>query len=408
VERVYIGQNFKIDLVGGAIRSMKTYFYVGAGSGGHITPLIAVARRVKQLAPDSKHIYVGFIGDKFGDFIANANIFDEVAYINAGKLRRYHKSGLKSLIDIPTMLKNIRDVGRIFTGYFQSVRLIKKYHPTAIFIKGGFVGVPVGFAARRKGVPYMTHDSDAIPGLANRLIAKHAKHHAVALPVENYSYKKEQTTNTGIPVRGDFIPANKARSAELRYKYHIEPNAKVVLVTGGGLGAKRLNFAVSNQAKDFLSNKNHFLIHITGKGSYDKVQSSYRKLLPESSHKNLILLDLTDDIHELSAVSDLIITRAGATSLAEFAMQRKACIVVPNPYLTSGHQLKNAKIWQDNKAVVVVEESNLASLMDVASNLIINNKKLDELATNLNRLARPDAASVIASILINLNEASKR
>ncbi|HWB38631.1 MAG TPA: glycosyltransferase, partial [Candidatus Saccharimonadales bacterium] len=220
-----------------------TIVLTGGGSGGHITPIQAVAAEIKQLHPKSRLVYIGQTGDGLIDIPANDPNIDETLTIRAGKLRRYHGEGWKQLLDVPTMLKNLRDVAYVLIGLVQSYKLLKSLQPDMIFIKGGFVGVPVGLAAARLKLPYMTHDSDALPGLANRIVARWAHLHAVALPVDVYSYPKNKTVQTGIPLQAEFKPVTAELAKKYRQEIDVPANAKLLFVIGGGLGAERVNKA---------------------------------------------------------------------------------------------------------------------------------------------------------------------
>src|ERR1035438_5722090 len=140
-----------------------TIVLTGGGSGGHITPLLAVAHELKQLQPEVHLVYIGQRGDSLSDIPANHSDIDQVFSVRSGKFRRYSGEGLKQVVDIPTILKNFRDVGRVSKGYFESHRLLKKIKPDVIFIKGGSSGVPVGLAAASLHIPFVIHDSDAVP-----------------------------------------------------------------------------------------------------------------------------------------------------------------------------------------------------------------------------------------------------
>src|SRR5665213_914894 len=192
-----------------------TIVLTGGGSGGHITPLLAVAHELKQLHPGSRVIYIGQRGDSLADIPAQHPDIDEVYNVRAGKFRRYSGEGLKQLLDVSTVLKNVRDSGRVVMGLVGARRLLKRLKPDVIFIKGGFVGVPVGLAAAQLNIPFITHDSDAIPGLANRIIARWATAHAVALPKSAYDYPPDKTFTVGVPISHEFQPL----SAALQKKY---------------------------------------------------------------------------------------------------------------------------------------------------------------------------------------------
>jgi UDP-N-acetylglucosamine--N-acetylmuramyl-(pentapeptide) pyrophosphoryl-undecaprenol N-acetylglucosamine transferase len=245
-----------------------TIALTGAGSGGHITPILAVATEIKRLQPDAKLIYIGQTGDKLGDIPARHPAIDEVYTIRAGKFRRYHGEGLKQLLDLPTMLLNLRDAVYVAIGLYQSWRLLRELRPGVIFIKGGFVGVPIGLSAAALRIPYITHDSDAIPGLANRIISRWARKHAVALPPETYNYPSNKTIMTGIPLRKDFVPVTEKLQQHYRTQLKLPAKAKILLVIGGGLGAQRINEAVASAVPHLLREfPDLYIVHGVGRAN---------------------------------------------------------------------------------------------------------------------------------------------
>lgn len=377
----------------------------GGGSGGHITPLLAVAHQLKQLEPGCQTIYIGQKGDSLGDIPAHDPAIDQVCMVRAGKLRRYHGEGLKQLLDLPTTGKNLRDAGYVAAGLTQSYRLLRRLRPDVVFVKGGFVGVPVGLASAMLGIPYITHDSDALPGLANRIIARWAELHAVALPKEVYAYPLAKTVTVGVPISHEFKLRTDKELAGIKEKLGLAADQRVVFVTGGGLGAQRLNKAVQSVAADLLQDyPDVVLVHLTGRKHEAEIAKYYDQLLSDTARPRVIVIGYTTTLFEYSAVADVVITRAGGTAMAEFAAQAKACIVVPNPLLTGGHQSKNAQALVDRQAIRVVDEAELAkdpqalrqplwALMDDPAAVRTQGKRL-------HALAKPDAAKELAMVLL--------
>ncbi len=377
----------------------------GGGSGGHITPLLAVAAELKQQKPDTKVIYIGHTGDKLADIPKKDTNIDEVYSVRAGKLRRYHGEGWKQILDVPTMLLNIRDVFYLAVGMLQSRKLLKKLQPSVIFIKGGFVGVPVGLAAGRLGIPYVTHDSDAIPGLANRIIAKKAALHAVALPVDVYDYPVEKTVSTGIPLRADFVPVTEKLQQEYREQLGIPATAKLLFVIGGGLGSQRINAAVADAVPHLLGEFQELhVIHAVGRANEEDMSARY-KSLSTSEQGRVHTKSYIDDVFRYSGAADIVITRAGATNLAEFALQGKACIVVPSPFLAGGHQLKNADYLEEQGAAVVIDETELVAdpnrLANQVSELLSDRVRREQLGKKFATFAKPHAAAELAQLLFD-------
>ncbi len=379
----------------------------GGGSGGHITPILAVASELKKLSPNSQLIYIGQKNDKINNLPLKEHGIEKSFRISAGKFRRFHGLGPKQALDLATLFKNLHDLGRFVAGFFQSYRLLGKIQPNVVFVKGGFVGVPVGLAAALRRVPYVTHDSDALPGLANRIISPWAAAHAVALPKDAYKYPSSKTYTVGVPISSNFRRVGKDQKNKFKRMLGLEPTDQLLFVTGGGLGAKRLNEAVVQASATWLStNPRLNIIHSTGPDHEANVKNSYNQLLADKTLLNRVKVRgfFADDMYINSGGADLIICRGGATSLAEFAAQQKACVVVPNPQLTGGHQLVNARYLTKKKAVSVVDDDSLSKQSELLTNevqrLLEDSDSRTKLAKALGSFARPRAAKELAELII--------
>ncbi len=384
-----------------------TLVLAGGGSGGHITPALVVAEELKKLVPHAQLVFIGQTGDKLKDIPNKHSSIDEVYTVRAGKFRRYHGEGIKQLFDIKTWMKNMRDFFYLIIGIRQSYKLLKKLDPAGIFIKGGYVGVPVGLASAMLKIPYVTHDSDAVPGLANRIISHWAKAHAVALPKNMYKYPSQKTFTVGVPISSKFQPVSDELRANYKKQLGLKPGAKVLFVTGGGMGAQRLNEAVAKASVKWLSsNPELVIIHATGPALESSTNELYDRQLKDAKQRLQVITKgfFVDDLFVNSGAADIVITRAGATNIAEFAAQHKACIIVPNPQLTGGHQLKNAKYLTNQKAAIIVNDKDLSlkpeQLITAVQELLDNPKKRSDLGEELGRFARPRAAKELAELLL--------
>jgi UDP-N-acetylglucosamine--N-acetylmuramyl-(pentapeptide) pyrophosphoryl-undecaprenol N-acetylglucosamine transferase len=379
-----------------------TIVLTGGGSGGHITPILAVAHELKRLDVAVQLVYIGQAGDSLADIAQGNSDIDVVYAISAGKLRRYHGEGMRQLLDVKTGLLNIRDAFRTVRGCWQAYWLLRKLKPAVVFVKGGFVGVPVGLAAARQGIPYVTHDSDAVPGLANRIIARWASVHAVALPAEVYAYPLRKTRTVGVPVHANYQPVGREERAHLKRALNLENFAKILFVTGGGLGAQRLNDAVEAIMPKLLAAMPGLaVVQTVGRQNETTVQQHYDQLLASEDRGRVIVRGFVNDMYRYSGAADVIITRAGATTLAEFAVQHRACVIVPNPILTGGHQLKNAEYLAEKGAAIVVHESELQhELYDVILHLLQDEQAQRALGEKLATFAVADAANQLAMLLL--------
>lgn len=385
---------------------------VGGGSGGHITPILAVAAALKRHTPKAKLVYVGQKGDGLGDLPKASPHIDATHSVRAGKLRRYHGENLlQQLTDWRTLLLNLRDSVYVLIGLVQSLRLLQRLRPDVVFIKGGYVGVPVGLAAAALRIPFVTHDSDAVPGLANRIIARWAAVHAVALPKEVYKgYKASKTITTGVPVQAEFTVLTKQLRRQYRQELGLPAEGRVVFVTGGGLGAKRINDAMLAISGELLRKYDDLqLLHLVGRAHETSVASAYDDLLHSELRQRVRVIGYASDLYRYSGAADVVVTRAGATAMAEFAVQSRPCVIVPNPYLTAGHQLKNARYMAERKAGVIVDDERMHTkpdlLRDAITGLLEDPDRAAEFGANLQGCAHPDAADRLAMVLLDQTQA---
>lgn len=366
---------------------------------------MAVAAELKKIRPNVRIVYIGHQGDGLADIPSKDPNIDEAFFVPAGKFRRYHGEGLKQVFDMPTFLKNFRDAFRVLLGLWRSYWLLGKLQPDCMFIKGGFVGVPVGLAAVVRGIPFVTHDSDAIPGLANRLIARWAKVHTVALPKEVYAYSPEKTVTIGVPVHESYSQVSATDQASFKRDIGVGEQDRVVFLTGGGLGAKRLNDAMLVGLPNLLQRHSDLVVILSvGRANEADVQSYCQKKLTTAEQGRVMIFGYLSDLYKYSGAADVVVTRAGATIIAELAAQGKACILVPNPQLTGGHQLKNAAYLEQQHAVSLVTESELANdpsiLVDRIESLLDSPEERRKIGQKLAVFAHPDAAHRLAMILL--------
>jgi len=370
---------------------------------------LAVAHELKVLEPNCQIIYIGQRGDDFNSTMSDNSNIDACYTIRAGKFRRYHVHKIRQLFDLPTIAKNIRDLWRVTIGLWESWRLLRKLKPEVIFIKGAFVGVPVGLAAAWLHIPFVTHDSDVTPGLANRIIARWASAHAVALPRSSYTkYQASNTYTVGVPVTSDYQYITTVNQNQLRESLGLSKYKPMIFVTGGGLGADSMNISVANALVDLLKKYPQLVVvHAAGRKNERSLSQLYNSLLSTDERKRIIVKDFLHDLYLYSGAADLIITRAGATSMAEFAIQGKACILIPNPHLTAGHQTKNAKLLAKQGAVKVISEDDLKKskfLETVVIDLLESETARYNLGDSLHKLAHPTAAAELSQLILTVSK----
>ena len=347
---------------------------------------------------DAVLTYVGERNAKFKELTLNCGDFDSRFYIFAGKFRRYHNDSWYSRVfDVKTNLLNVRDSLYVLMGIFQALWLLIRKRPDIIFIKGGFVAVPIGLVARILKIPYITHDSDVIPGLTNRIIGKGAQLNTTGMPTQYYAYPTNKVRQVGIPLDSYYVKVDQTIKNKYREKLNIPIDREVLFVTGGSQGAKNINTAVSVIANNLLTErKNLYIIHQVGQAD-SNVYGSF-------SSERLVVKKFIDEMYLYSGAADVVVSRASMTTIAELGVQSKPVIIIPHPYLSDGHQLKNAELIKSIGGGSVLQESEIENnpqiLADEIKHLLDNRTIANKYAKNLNEIIMPNSARMIAKMLL--------
>lgn len=312
---------------------MKTIILTGGGTAGHVTPNLALIPSLKAAGYEIR--YIGSYQGIERKLIESAGIpYDG---ISSGKLRRYFD------------LKNFTDPLRVLKGYGEALKLLKKYKPDVIFSKGGFVAVPVVFAAKHYHIPVIIHESDMTPGLANKLCIPSAYKVCHNFPETADQLPADKAVLSGSPIRQELFEGNKEAGLRLCGFDHSRP---VLLVIGGSLGAAAVNEAVREALPTLL--KNYQIIHICGKGKIDK---TYRQT------PGYIQFDyVKDELRDLLAAADVVISRAGSNAICELLALHKPNVLIPLPAKASrGDQLLNAESFRKQGFSFLLEEENVTT-----------------------------------------------
>lgn len=363
-------------------------------------PILAIAHEIKKKNPEAHIIYVGEHGGKFKHLVKNLTSIDEVRTIYAGKFRRYHnESWLRRITDVKTIFFNLRDIFYVGIGFVQSIFLIRKTKPDVIFLKGGYVGLPLGLASAMIGKAYITHDSDSIPSLTNKIVGKWAAYNATGMPTQLYSYPEYKMQYVGVPVAPDYERVTEAIKLQYRKDIEIPRNAKLISVTGGSQGANRLNQTLVDVVDQLFHQINDlYIFHQVGKGN--------TRIYGQLNQPHLEVVEFVSNLYKYTGAADIVITRSGANTVAELAVQGKPIIIVPNPQLTGGHQTKNAEEFAAKNAAIVISEQELLTdpsiLVAQTVNLLKNKEEQHKLSKNILEQAIPDSAYRIAMLLLSL------
>jgi len=325
--------------------------------------------------------------------------------IHSGKLRRYNNLSLlrQLLRPVTIVMPNVRDMGLVLIGFFESLVRLLFWRPDVIFTKGGYVCLPVGMAAKVLKIPLVIHDSDAHPGLTNRILAKWATSIGTGAPLKYYAYPESISKYVGIPVDEAFRKLSAQEKNQAKQNIGVDTKRPLLVITGGGLGAKRLNDAAALSLSKLLSVCS--VVLISGTKQYDELRS----LTPHNNDKFQLHAFISRNMAEFLGAADVVVARAGATTILELAALATPTVLVPNGYLTGGHQLKNAAAYAENGAVKVIDEhaldTDVTLLFSTVKLLLSNNAERHTMGQKFHAFSRPDAAKDMAAMII---EAAKQ
>ena len=401
---------------------------MGGGSGGHITPAVAVVREILKKKPRAEvEFWTDFkyyknvtkltteIGFAWGDDRKKVRKapYIRVRRLPAGKFHRYADWHFKDyFVHFEVTLKELI-FGNIvgFFGFLAGIvtsfcrLVVKKTRPNIIFLKGGYVCLPIGLMARMFKIPYVIHESDVVAGLANRLLMKQAKKVAFGMPLTNEMLEKHPNyVWTGIPVGPEFKAVSATRQISLKKAFSFNTEKPLVVITGGSQGSENLNEATRAILPKLLEFTSVGLI--AGRKHFENMVDlkKYENWDKASLESNFRMWEFNTTMNELMGAADVVVSRAGATTIAELAALKKAVILVPFARLPGGHQQKNAERLEMAKAAVVVDDMKMMEdpniLFEEIRHLIKSPRLRADMADRLHEEARADAARRLADIIL--------
>lgn len=358
----------------------------GGGTGGHIIPLIAVARKIKEKALDTEFMFFGPQGKFEKKFMEEEGI--TIKHIMSGKMRRYFS------------LLNFVDIFKIPFGIIQALWHLLWFMPDAIFSKGGCATLPVVIAGWIYRIPILIHESDANPGMANSILAKFSTRVAVSYPSAEKYFPAEQVVITGSPLRDDINQGDKEKARKI---FSLLESKKTIFIWGGSQGAKPINDKMLEILPDLL--RKYQIIHQTGEKNFEEAVRRAGELGIKNGREGYHALSfIGEELRDILAVTDLVISRAGSSSISEIAANGKPSIIIPIENSANDHQRMNAYSIAKMGGCVVLEEGNLGEHMLLAKiDQIMDDEELrNKLIENIKAFYHPDAASKIADGIIGM------
>ncbi|MBC5836490.1 undecaprenyldiphospho-muramoylpentapeptide beta-N-acetylglucosaminyltransferase [Flavobacterium muglaense] len=360
---------------------MKQYKFIlsGGGTGGHIYPAIAIANELKVRFPNAKFLFVG-AKDKM-----EMQKVPQAGY----EIKGLWIAGLQRQIN----LKNAMFPFKLINSLWKSRKIIKDFKPDAVIGTGGFASGPLLQMANTMGIPTVIQEQNSYPGITNKLLSKKAS--AICVAYENLErfFPAEKMVLTGNPVRQDLIDIESKRNDAIAY-FNLDANKKTLLVLGGSLGARRVNQLIEKEMENILS-QNVQIIWQCGKLYFE-----YYKKYNSPQVQVVSFIEKMDFVY---AAADVIISRAGASSVSELCIVGKPVVFIPSPNVAEDHQTKNAKAIVDKDGAILLKESDLdTQFATVFQSLINDSTKQQQLRTNIKQLALPQATKQIVDEIVKL------
>ncbi len=348
------------------------------GTGGHIYPALAIINKIREKEPASEFLYIGTTDRMEHTIIPEKKI----PYLGI------EISGLNR----KNLFKNIK----VLKNYSNSIKIlkkeIKKFDPDIVLGVGGYVTAPVIYAAKKLGYKTFIHEQNSIPGVSNRFLSRYADKIGVSLPESINYFPKDKVFFSGNPRSEEVLSATPIDKKTVGLTH----GKKLVIIVMGSLGSTSMNLKLKDTLPLFKT-KEYEVIFITGKDYYDKYKEE--KVAP-----NVKIVPYLDNMLSLMKKTDLIVSRAGASTISEITALGLPSILVPSPYVTHNHQLKNAKALEIKKATIIIEEKDFTPTKLITTiDEILNNKLLyEELKKNTKSLGVVDSATKIYQTIRNL------
>jgi UDP-N-acetylglucosamine--N-acetylmuramyl-(pentapeptide) pyrophosphoryl-undecaprenol N-acetylglucosamine transferase len=355
----------------------------GGGTGGHIFPAIAIANAIKTLRPDTEFLFVGAEGKMEMEKVPAAGYKIEGLWI----------SGFQRKLT----LSNLAFPFKVISSILKAKRILKTFKPDAVIGTGGFASGPMLQVAASKGIPTLIQEQNSYAGITNKILSQKVDRICVAYSGMEKFFPKQKIILTGNPVRQDILSLEGKRDRGLEF-FGLDANKKTILVIGGSLGARTINESIMNCLDDFASN-NIQLIWQTGKGYFETAKNGVAKY----EGKGIKAFDFIQKMDLAYAVSDVVISRAGASSVSELCLVRKPTILIPSPNVAEDHQTKNAMALVTYNAAIIIKDVDAKNQLKAeAIKLVKDEEACFKLSENISRLALPDSAIVIANEVISL------
>jgi UDP-N-acetylglucosamine--N-acetylmuramyl-(pentapeptide) pyrophosphoryl-undecaprenol N-acetylglucosamine transferase len=355
----------------------------GGGTGGHIFPAISIANALKEKLPNAEFLFVGAEGRMEMERVPAAG---------------YNIIGLPiNGFDRTHLLRNIKVLFHLLKSMIKAKKIIRSFQPNIVVGVGGYASGPILKAANQAGIKTVLQEQNSFAGVTNKILAKQASIICVAYENMERFFPKDRIILTGNPIRQNLLEGLDKKEEGYEY-FNFDKNKKTLLIVGGSLGARTINQSIMAKIET-LSSAGIQVIWQTGKIYIDNIREEAKK----HNTENIYITDFLSRMDLSYGIADLVISRAGASSISELCLLAKPTILIPSPNVSEDHQTHNAmSLVRHNAAIMIKDSEAIEKLVDKAILLIKNDVKLTELSTNIRKLAEPNSANRIADEIIKL------
>ncbi len=348
------------------------------GTGGHIYPALAILNKIKEREPNSEFLYIGTHNRMEKDIVPKHNIpFESIEIYGLNR---------------KNIFKNFKTISCLIKANKKCKKLIKDFNPDIVIGVGGYVTAPVIRTAHKLGYKTFIHEQNSVVGASNKYLANYASLIGVSFASTMNCFPKDKVIMTGNPCSEDASNIEPASKKE----FGLDENKKLVLFVMGSLGASKVNEFLTSTMSLF-DGKEYEVLYVTGNGDYDKIKSV-------RFPSNVKVVPYIDKMTRIMKKTDIIVTRAGASTLSEIIALKLPSIIIPSPYVPNNHQFKNALDLVDNGAGIMIEEKNLKGdiIVKTIDELINDRKRLNEIKNNLEKMQVKDSATTIYNSIVKL------
>ena len=368
------------------------FIFTCGGTAGHVNPALAVAGRLREMMPDTEILFLGAEGKMEMELVPRAGY----------EILPLHITNIARGKSLEALAHNLDTVKNVISSEREARRIIRDFRPDAVIGTGGYVCYPVLMAASKLHIPTLVHESNALPGLTTRLLAKHVDSIMVGFEESRKHYPEpEKVSVTGTPVRGDFSAYTRDSAKK---ELGLPADLPLVVSVWGSLGSGHMNGIMLELLPLLEGQKDFRLLHAIGSRDYAEVSRRLAgtALRPESCGTEL--REYIYDMPRVMAAADLILCRAGASTLAELTYLGKPSLIVPSPNVTDNHQEKNARVLEraGGAKVFLEGEFDAASLLTEVRALLADRETLDAMGSAMASLAVPEATDRICDRILEL------